>query len=440
MEGRSKRTAIDYTDELGREAVIATIQQFLSNFEENKHNLLLSRGIYVYGDAGVGKTHLIKKILKDLNYDMVYYDASDVRNKMIIDGLANNNMADTNVLSMFHKKKKKIAIVMDEVDGMNNGDKGGINNLIKLIRPKKTKKQKKEEFTLNPIICVSNSHVDKKIKELKNVCLCVNIARPTTDQIINIINATISTATDSEQLASYVNGDLRKLGNIIDLVNKQIITSETLSSLFEYKSSNDDTKKTTFKLLNASYPMKEHDAVINETDRTSVGLLFHENVVDMLESRDADTYIKLLNNICFADYVDRVTFQKQIWIFNEMTSLIKTFNNSKILHESLPEAKYREKEVRFTKVLTKYATEYNNNKFIQHMCLSLSVDKKDLYLHFLRLRETMEMTKIYDLYEQYDISDLEINRLYKLIDGTHVTSAQIDEDELLFDDGMSDEF
>ena len=36
---------------------------------------------------------------------------------------------------------------MDEIDGMNNGDKGGINSLIKLIRPKKTKKQKLEEVT-----------------------------------------------------------------------------------------------------------------------------------------------------------------------------------------------------------------------------------------------------------------------------------------------------
>ena len=37
---------------------------------------------------------------------------------------------------------------MDEIDGMNNGDKGGINSLIKLIRPKKTNKQKKEQMTM----------------------------------------------------------------------------------------------------------------------------------------------------------------------------------------------------------------------------------------------------------------------------------------------------
>lgn len=438
MERRHTRR--DYTKELDRHDIMCVIKKFLSNFEENKHNPLISRGLYVYGEAGVGKSHLIKQVLKEMNYDIVYYDASDVRNKTIIDGLANNNMADTNVLSMFHKKIKKIAIVMDDVDGMNNGDKGGINNLIKLIRPKKTKKQKKEEYTLNPIICIGNAHVDKKIKELKNVCVCVKINKPTINQVVEIINTWVQTS-DAEQLANYVNGDLRKLENIMDLVEKGIISSKTLNTMFEYKSSNDDTKQITAKLLNTYYPIQNHTTIINETDRTSVGLLFHENVIDMLNStpNNVDTYIKLLYNMCFADYVDRVTFQKQIWIFNEMTSLIKTFNNSKTLHESLPNAKYSDNDVRFTKVLTKYATEYNNNKFIQQMCLSLNVDKKDLYLHFLRLRENMEMDKIYELYEQYDINDLEINRLYKLIDGTHITSAQVDEDEL-FDDAMSDEF
>ena len=48
---------------------------------------------------------------------------------------------------------------------MNNGDKGCLTQLIKLIRPKKTKKQKLEEITLNPIICIGNYHIDKKIKE-----------------------------------------------------------------------------------------------------------------------------------------------------------------------------------------------------------------------------------------------------------------------------------
>ena len=35
---------------------------------------------------------------------------------------------------------------MDEIDGMNSGDKGGINALTKLIRPKKQLNKKKKQF------------------------------------------------------------------------------------------------------------------------------------------------------------------------------------------------------------------------------------------------------------------------------------------------------
>ena len=69
---------------------------------------------------------------------------------------------------------------MDEIDGMNNGDKGGINALIRLIRPKKTKKQRLEDTTRSPVICISNYHVDKKIKELMKVCHTFELKTPTT--------------------------------------------------------------------------------------------------------------------------------------------------------------------------------------------------------------------------------------------------------------------
>ena len=37
----------------------------------------------------------------------------------------------------------------------------------------------------------------------------------------------------------------------------------------------------------------------------------------------------------YSDYIDRITFQKQIWQFNEMSSLIKTFYNNKIYNDSV---------------------------------------------------------------------------------------------------------
>ena len=56
---------------------------------------------------------------------------------------------------------------------------------------------------------------------------------------------------------------------------------------------------------------------MNETDRTIVGLLWHENIVDCLgkipDKKAFPFYKEILENICFSDYIDRITFQKQIW-------------------------------------------------------------------------------------------------------------------------------
>ena len=163
---------------------------------------------------------------------------------------------------------------------------------------------------------------------------------------------------------------------------------------------------------------------MNETDRTSVGLLFHENIIDVLSKIPKHIaipfYINILNNICFADYVDRITFQKQIWIFNEMSSLIKTFYNHRLWNE-LEKKKpihFNPEKVRFTKVLTKYSTEYNNMLFMQNLCQQLSMDKKDVFSYFMHLRNTYSEEEIYDMFDNdnYSINKLDINRIFRYLD------------------------
>ena len=133
---------INMNEILEREQIYDKIKIILKDFQENKKDITLKRGIYIYGNPGTGKTEFITSLLREQNYDIIKYDAGDIRNKSIIDTITRHNMSDKNIMSMFDKKVKKIVIVMDEIDAMNNGDKSGINSLIKLIRPKKTKKQK----------------------------------------------------------------------------------------------------------------------------------------------------------------------------------------------------------------------------------------------------------------------------------------------------------
>ena len=400
----------------------------LNYFEKNKKNVLTKRGLYVYGAPGSGKTYFVKNILKKLNYDIIGFDAGDVRNKSIIENITKNNMSDTNIISMFKKEKKKIAILMDEIDGMNGGDKGGINSLIKLIRPKKTKKQKKEDTTMIPIICIGNYHVDKKISEMMKVCTTIEIKTPTETQIEKIINMLMPKLeiTLQKNIITFINGDLRKIQSTFDIYKNQqtILKNKIINTMFQPKSYNEDTKQITKKLLTNYYELDKHMLVMNETDRTSVGLLFHENIIDIIQKIPKEIaipfYINILNNICIADYIDRITFQKQIWIFNEMSSLIKTFYNNKLL-SNFNHKKKKEtinEKVRFTKVLTKYSTEYNNMLFTQNLCDELNMDKKDMFSYFLNLRKNNTLDEIYELFnnDNFNINKLDINRIYRYLD------------------------
>jgi len=438
---------LNYNKILNREEKSNNIKEILNNFELNKNNLLFKKGIYVYGDPGSGKSSFVINILKELDYDIIKYDAGDIRNKSIIDNFTKHNMSDKNVLSLFNKKVRRIAIIMDEIDGMNNGDKGGINTLIKLIRPKKTKKQKLEEVTLNPIICIGNYHIDKKIKELMKVCNIVELKTPNHSQVSTIIKTTIPNIEEplKNKLINYIQGDLRKLNCIFDIYknNKDIFKSNLLDNIFQLKSYNDDTKKTTNKLINNYYSIGEHLTIMNETDRTIVGLLWHENIIDVLSKYDKSIsipfYLKQLDNICFADYIDRITFQKQIWQFNEMSSLIKTFNNNKIYHEYFKKKpKYNPVEVRFTKVLTKYSTEYNNSLFIQNLCQQLGFDKKDLFSFFYDIKNKYDDNNILNLFENYEISKLDINRIYRYLE-KYIKEESGDENEDKEVNELSDE-
>jgi DNA polymerase III delta prime subunit len=440
--------ALNLNNLLNREEEANKFKEILKNFELNKAKLDTKKGIYIYGEPGTGKSEFVINILKELDYDIIKYDAGDIRNKSIIDTITKHNMSDKNIMSLFHKKVKRLVIVMDEIDGMNNGDKGGINSLIKIIRPKKTKKQRLEEMTLNPIICIGNYHIDKKIKELMKVCDVIELKSPTKIQMNNLITQLLPLIDENikSSVITFIQGDLRKLNTVYDLYKnkKSILNVNIIKNIFLMKSYNDDTRKITKKLINNHYSIEDHLTIMNETDRTIVGLLWHENIIDILGKIKKDDaipfYLKILDNMCFADYIDRITFQKQIWQFNEMSSLIKTFKNNSIYHEifSKKKLKFNPSEVRFTKVLTKYSTEYNNSIFIQNLCQQLSMDKKDIFGFFLDIKNKYDIDspEMNILFENYEISKLDINRIYRYLE--KYTKENADDIEVSSDESDSE--
>jgi hypothetical protein len=94
-------------------------------------------------------------------------------------------------------------------------------------------------------------------------------------------------------------------------------------------------------------------------------------------------------------------------------------------------------DIRFTKVLTKYSTEYNNSLFIQNLCQELGMDKKDLLSFFMELKNKYDDNQLLSLFENNDITKLDINRIYRYLEKYTKENAQgedekeIDEEDIL---------
>ena len=377
--------------------------QFLHQY--NKHNETEKRGIYIHGPPGCGKTTFATSILKKLEYDVITYMASDTRNKNIVESINVSNMSDTNIMSIFCKKKTKLVILMDEIECMNNGDKGGINSLIKLIRPKKTKKQKLEQITHVPIICIGNTTYDKKMKELMKCCFVIELKLPTSIQMKQLM-------TVVSPSYAYLSDEIKDLKKVFQLVKAETIQFKGDIRSMLYSPIHEDSRQITKRLLNTPVSFQDH-IYINDTERTIISLLWHENSIDLIQKmkKKIPLYYTLLQEICFADYLDRIMFQKQLWGFNEMSFLLKTFYMNYLFHQEKPTTKIS--DVRFTKVLTKYSTEYNNNGFIQKMCTELCMDKKDLFHYMQTLKLTHTDVQIAQLFENTNITLLDVQRIYR---------------------------
>ncbi len=182
---------------VGNEEARITFLEWLANWKDG------SKPVLLVGPPGIGKTTLVKASVKELGYDMVELNASDVRTKDKLQSVISPLLSNASVLG------KKTLLFLDEVDGMSaRGDRGGFAALLSLLKNPTV-----------PIVLAANAEVGEQIKELKRVATIIKFKRIAPrllllylDHVLKMENAKVSVG-DKIRLISVSNGDVRTLLN-----------------------------------------------------------------------------------------------------------------------------------------------------------------------------------------------------------------------------------
>jgi hypothetical protein len=191
---------------------------------------------------------------------------------------------------------RALGVILDEIDGMSAGDRGGLTELVRILKDYKGP---------NAIICISNEWQEKRYQPLMRISFCRQVNSPDLATCAEWMGKEPAAV---ESLWVRHRGDLRKL-----LQWQEGATEAT----------NDITRSVTvqdlvMRLLAGKLDLQE-DLHLDNNDLNLAGLHLHETLPDWIREHYGSgpsswaLYRDCLNSIATSDRQDYYTFFHQHW-------------------------------------------------------------------------------------------------------------------------------
>ncbi len=157
------------------------------------------KAMLLLGPPGIGKTSAVVALSRDLDAELVEFNASDKRNK----GAIETQVWTASTQQTLDGRMR--IILLDEVDGLSGtGDRGGAGAILKVI-----------EETVHPLIMTANDPESPRLKDLVRHCRVLNMKPIEAKDVLSVLkrvamlNGFEIADTVLEDIAELSGGDLR---------------------------------------------------------------------------------------------------------------------------------------------------------------------------------------------------------------------------------------
>ena len=402
-----------------------------------KDSLSTKKVLFICGPVGCGKTLLGEILLKSYNYQKIELNSGDLRSQKKIGEFLKKALTYKNILDMFNNEKSPIGILMDEIDTICKlSDKGGFNeflNILKLndkhasilIKNNDTKKKvKKVKISIddyiklyNPIICTSSDINDKKINELKKFSEVISLRKPTTDELILIIDEIYNKykqKIEKDVKIKICNNVLHDIRRLIILLEDLYIYAkgEKITNVMyeEYKKIFNE-KQEDLQLIESTKILLTKKVTINDCskyfdiDCLLTPLMIYHNSIDYIKncedtsSKKLDVYKNVMASLCLQDTIQTNIFEQQDWDeLYEVSSFYGAYVPNYFFC-TLKNKKSTNVDIEFTSLLNKISQMFVNKKLLNSAKYSLGKINFDN-------DELIYLTEIISMYfDNYKLSD-----------------------------------